>query len=47
MKERYMKYKIEAIVNKILYEKKIIDQELYKETSAKLDRLLFDFDKKI
>lgn len=46
MNERYIKLRIEAVVNKVLYNKNIIEKNLYEETSKKLDKLLFEENKK-
>ncbi len=46
MNERYIKLRIEAVVNKLLYNKNIIEKNLYEETSKKLDKLLFEENKK-
>lgn len=46
MDEKYIKLKIEAVVNKLLYSKNIIEKNLYEETSKKLDKLLFEENKK-
>lgn len=46
MNERYIKLKIEAVVNKMLYSKNIIKKNIYEETSKKLDKLLFEENKK-
>lgn len=46
MNERYVKLQIESVVNKILYQKNIIEKEIYQETSKKLDKLLFEESKK-
>ena len=46
MNERYINLKIEAVVNKLLYNKNIIEKNLYEETSKKLDKLLFEENKK-
>lgn len=46
MNERYIKLKIEAVVNKLLYSKNIIEKNIYEETSKKLDKLLFEENKK-
>lgn len=46
MNEMYIKLKIEAVVNKLLYNKNIIGKNLYEETSKKLDKLLFEENKK-
>lgn len=42
MSDRLIKLKIEAIVNKLLFEKNIIEKSLYEETLKKLDRLIFE-----
>ncbi len=47
MKEKYIKLKIEYVVNKILYEKKIIEKNMYEETAKKIDKLLFTLDEKL
>lgn len=46
MNERYIKLRIEAVVNKVLYNKNIIEKNIYEETSKKLDKLLFEENKK-
>ena len=46
MNERYIKLKIEEVVNKLLYKKKVIEKNIYEETSKKLDKLLFEENKK-
>ena len=46
MNERYIKLKIEAVVNKLLYSKNIIEKNIYEETSKKLDKLLYEGNKK-
>lgn len=46
MNEKYLKLKIESVVNKILYKKNIIDKNIFEKTSAKLDKLMFDGNKK-
>lgn len=46
MNERYIKLQIEAIVNKLLYQKKVIEKNKYEEVSVKLDKLLFEENKK-
>ena len=46
MKDRYIKLKIELIVNKLLYNKNIINKNLYEQTSKKIDKLLFEENKK-
>ena len=46
MNERYIKLRIEAVVNKVLYNKNIIEKNIYEETSKKLDKVLFEENKK-
>ena len=46
MKDRYIKLKIELVVNKLLYKKNIINKNLYEQTSKKIDKLLFEENKK-
>ena len=46
MNERYIKLQIESVVNKLLYRKNIIEKKLYEETSKKLDKLIFEENKK-
>ena len=46
MNEKYLKLKIESVVNKILYEKNIIDKNVFEKTSTKLDKLMFEKNKK-
>ena len=46
MNERYIKLQIESVVNNLLYKKNIIEKKLYEETSKKLDKLLFEENKK-
>ena len=46
MNEKYLKLKIEAVVNKILYKKNIINKNIFEKTSLKLDKLMFEEDKK-
>lgn len=46
MNERYIKLKIEAVVNKLLYSKNILEKNIYEETSEKLDKLLYEENKK-
>ena len=41
MNEKYLKLKIETIINKILYKKNIINKNMYEEISMKLDKLIF------
>lgn len=45
MNERYIKLKIEAVVNKLLYKKDVIEKNIYEETSKKIDKLLFEEEK--
>ncbi len=45
MDDRYIKLKIESVVNKLLYEKNIIDKNLYEQVSAKIDKLIFNQNK--
>ena len=42
MNEKYIKLKIEYIINKILYKKNIIEKDMYNYTAKKLDKLLFE-----
>lgn len=46
MNERYIKLQIETIVNKLLYQKKVIEKNKYDEVSIKLDKMLFEQNKK-
>lgn len=46
MNEIYIQLKIEMVINKLLYQKNIIEKNLYEETSKKIDKLLFDENKK-
>ncbi len=46
MNEKYLKLKIEAVVNKILYKKNVIDKNIFEKTSLKLDKLMFEKNKK-
>lgn len=46
MNEKYLRLKIEAVVNKILYKKNIIDKNVFEKTTIKLDKLLFEENKK-
>ena len=46
MEDRYIKLKIEYVVNNLLYEKDVIDKNLYEQTSKKIDKLLFEENKK-
>ena len=46
MSEKYIKLKIETVINKILYKKNIIDKNIYEKTALKLDKLIFEESKK-
>lgn len=46
MNEKYIKLKIESIVNKLLYKNNIIDKNIFEKTSIKLDKLMFEDSKK-
>ena len=46
MNEKYLKLKIEEVVNKILYKKNVIDKNIFEKTSLKLDKLMFEKNKK-
>lgn len=46
MNEKYLKLKIETVINKILYKKNIIEKDLYEETLKKIDKIIFE-EKKI
>lgn len=46
MKERIIELKIEVIVNKLLYEKNIIDQSQYQYALKQIDKLIFEENKK-
>lgn len=46
MKEKYMKLKIELVVNKILYRKNVIDKELFENASRKIESLIWKETKK-
>lgn len=46
MKEKFIRYNIEDIINQKLYEEKIIDEKTYKLVKDKLLRLLYELDKK-
>ena len=47
MEDRYIMLKIEYVVNDLLYEKDVIDKNLYEQVSKKIDKLLFEENKKI
>lgn len=42
MEEKYMKLKIEFVINKILYQKGIIPKDMYEKTAQKIDKLLLE-----
>ncbi len=46
MNEKYLKLKIEYIINKILYKKNIIDKNTFEKVYIKLDKLIFEENKK-
>lgn len=46
MKDNFIKYNIEDIINQKLYEEKIIDENTYKFVKDKLLRLLYELDKR-
>lgn len=46
MNDRYIKLQIESVVNKILYKKKVIEKNIYEETSKKIDKLAWEENKK-
>ena len=46
MNEKYLKLKMESVVNKLLYKKNIIDKNVFEKTSTKLDKLMFEEIKK-
>ncbi len=46
MNEKYFKLKIESIINKTLYDKNVIDKDIYEKMSLKLEKLLFEAKKK-
>ncbi|MCI9015857.1 MAG: hypothetical protein HFJ53_01645 [Clostridia bacterium] len=46
MEDRYMKFKFERVINRILYVEGVIDEKKYKRVSKKLDKLLFEESKK-
>ena len=46
MNEKYLKLKIESVVNKVLYKKNVIDKNVFEKISAKLDKLMFEENKK-
>lgn len=42
MNEKYLKLKIESVMNKILYQKEIITKDMYEKTAQKIDKLLLE-----
>jgi len=46
MKDKFIKYNIENIINQKLYEEKIIDETTYKLVKDKLLELLYELNKK-
>lgn len=46
MNEKYVKLQIESVVNKLLYQKNIIEKNVFEETNTKLDKLIFEENKK-
>ena len=46
MNEKYLKLKKKTVINKILYKKNIIDKNVFEKTSTKLDKLMFEGNKK-
>lgn len=46
MNDRFIKLQIDAIVNKLLYKKNVIDKTLYEDVSRKIDKLIFEESKK-
>lgn len=46
MKDRYIKLKIEIVINRILYVEGVIDEKKYKRVSEKIEKLLFQENKK-
>ena len=45
MKDKFIRYNIEDIINQKLYEENIIDENTYKFVKDKLLRLLYELDK--
>lgn len=45
MKDNFIKYNIEDIINQKLYEEELIDENTYKLVKNKLLRLLYELDK--
>ena len=46
MEDKYVKLKIETVVNKILYEEGVINEKMYKHILKKLDKKLYEESKK-
>lgn len=46
MDDRYMMLKIESLVNKMLYVENYIDKRKYERVSKRIDKLLFEEEKK-
>lgn len=46
MQEKYFNLKIEFAVNKILYNKNLIDKNIFDKTVRKLNKLIFEKNKK-
>lgn len=46
MQEKYFRLKIEFTINKILYNKKLIDKNVFDKTVMKLNKLIFENNKK-
>lgn len=47
MKENFIKYNIEDIINQKLYKEKVIDENTYRLVKNKLLRLIYESDKSI
>ena len=47
MKDNFIKYNIEDIINQKLYEEQIIDEDTYKIIKEKLLRLLYKNDREL
>ena len=45
MKDKFIRYNMEDIINQKLYEENIIDESTYKFVKDKLLRLLYELDK--
>lgn len=46
MKEKFIKYNIEDIINKKLYEEKVINESIYNLVRDKILKLLYELDEK-